>query len=1568
MTINYYPEVSSIKKLFSSTLFKLKWQKFVFVFFLAGFCFCESASAVRTVYSASTGNFSSSATWSTVGIGGTTCGFSPISTDSVVIGNGYTVTNDGNNAVQSLNVNSGGIVILGGGAGNNILTVGNGGVGGLTVDGVIDDLGNNKGFLNITGFYMKGAGRIGYYGNKSEMYLSRNIIIAAGSNLTINSLVVGNKVNFNLNTYTLTNYGTITFGTIIPFNQVNGGTLVNTSEGVMNFQDDFQSYTPLGTGTWPSSITLNATAVGNTINFQNAGTPGSITLPTNASLTSANWGNLSFAGTGTTYNLGATNLVTDNLTINSGKFSTTFPLVMFGSGKSFTNVAGSFNGNTQTVLFAGSTTIAGATPITFYNVNVTGTLIGHTSNYNVAGTSFAVSGTYTHNSGTVTFTGSTTLSGAGMNTSTNAFNNVSITGTLIGISNGNFYVAGTWSNNGVYTANAGTSNVTFNGASAQTITGTVSTTFNTLTNSNTSGITLGIDTYISGSGTLALGSNVVNCGIYNMIINSGGSVSRSTGYVNGALQKWFVTGGTARTFEIGNAGNYDPVTLTFTNVTTAGYVSCKSVSGNDPSINASNFDPNKSVTNYWSAVNVGVSFSGSYSYAFTYPSSQLSGSATLANLKVAQLTVATWTALPTPAPTPTNVLTTVSGLTATTFGEYQIGENFNPITIYNAATGSINWSDQTKWIQYRTGTISTVASGVTVTGVSTLFSTELKAGDVLLSQTTPGVALGTILSIQSNTSLTLTAGGASSTLNNISYGRQLVPSSSELPDNASAQVSLGNPNLVPASVTVTLDISKTIYNLTYITQGFAHSITHSGTNALTVTQDVNINQPSVGAINAWNINGGTATVGGNVVLGSADATGGRVSKAVLTTGTLNVTTDIVYNTSLAANAVLDISGGAATVNLSGSMTLSSAGTLSPGTSSIFNYISSTVAQTVTIGSSISYSTLQLSNTSSTGAQLGGNITTTNVTSTMNVLAGIFTNGGYAIAGNPGKSFNVSNGATFEMTGATALPSGFSVLSFGATSNTQYHQNVNTTVLMTNVSGAGYGHLYVQPKANGLTFTFDNTTVLVAGNLYLGNGINSSEAVQGSASTVLTVTGNITIYLNTIFYGSTIGTINIGGDWTNNGTFSCGTKTVVFNGASALQTVYGPVITSFYNLTISKASNNVTLSYPVTIATSGTLTLTKGLLNTSSTNLLTMQATSIATSIATSGSATSYVNGPMKKVGNTPFVFPLGKGGRWARLGITFNSGSPNATSEFIAEYFTGSAPNRTQKTAGVIRVSNVEYWDITRPVGASPADDVLLTLYWESNSFSGINNPVSASLAVGHYNSGTSLWESQGHGTVTGTTAGTIIATTVLPSYSPVTFIDNTGGSDPLPINLIDFSAVLNGPKVDLTWVTGSELNNNYFTIEKTINGTTFEEVKRVAGAGNSSHVINYNTIDPSPYEGLSYYRLKQTDYDGKFVYSKMVAVKNSKIKKNFEFKVFPNPSNGNDVYVTSESINEINKEVLVVLYNVLGEVVFSKVIVSDNGNFITAIDPAKKLIPGVYVVVGSSNNEIYRQALLIKE
>lgn len=131
------------------------------------------------------------------------------------------------------------------------------------------------------------------------------------------------------------------------------------------------------------------------------------------------------------------------------------------------------------------------------------------------------------------------------------------------------------------------------------------------------------------------------------------------------------------------------------------------------------------------------------------------------------------------------------------------------------------------------------------------------------------------------------------------------------------------------------------------------------------------------------------------------------------------------------------------------------------------------------------------------------------------------------------------------------------------------------------------------------------------------------------------------------------------------------------------------------------------------------------------------------------------------------------------------------------------------------------------------------------------------------------------------------------------TVIEN--GTVVLKIELDYFKAIPASSNVIISWQTATETNNEYFTIEKSTDGINFHAIKTIAGAGNSSTPISYTFTDIYPNFGVSYYRLKQTDYNGDFEIFDPVAVS---FLSNTEFKVGPNPTTN---YLQIASPTEMN-------------------------------------------------------------
>jgi hypothetical protein len=136
-----------------------------------------------------------------------------------------------------------------------------------------------------------------------------------------------------------------------------------------------------------------------------------------------------------------------------------------------------------------------------------------------------------------------------------------------------------------------------------------------------------------------------------------------------------------------------------------------------------------------------------------------------------------------------------------------------------------------------------------------------------------------------------------------------------------------------------------------------------------------------------------------------------------------------------------------------------------------------------------------------------------------------------------------------------------------------------------------------------------------------------------------------------------------------------------------------------------------------------------------------------------------------------------------------------------------------------------------------------------------------------------------------------------------------------LPIDLLSFTATNKGSHVKLNWVTASETNNNYFNVERSSDRINFTSISKIHGAGNSTQILSYSAVDDIPFKGWSYYRLKQTDYNGEISYSNLEAVKSN---NDFIFDIYPNPFSGETTFYSTEEL----KDARLIIYNSHGQVV----------------------------------------------
>ena len=131
----------------------------------------------------------------------------------------------------------------------------------------------------------------------------------------------------------------------------------------------------------------------------------------------------------------------------------------------------------------------------------------------------------------------------------------------------------------------------------------------------------------------------------------------------------------------------------------------------------------------------------------------------------------------------------------------------------------------------------------------------------------------------------------------------------------------------------------------------------------------------------------------------------------------------------------------------------------------------------------------------------------------------------------------------------------------------------------------------------------------------------------------------------------------------------------------------------------------------------------------------------------------------------------------------------------------------------------------------------------------------------------------------------------------------------PLPIELLFFKAIQSGEKVALSWATASELNFDYFSVERSVDGMEFTEMEQIKGHGTTNERNDYGLDDNSPIIGKNYYRLKSVDFDGYTEYFNVVVVNFSGEKT---FSIAPNPTDGTILTFWTNFVPDANSSVTI--------------------------------------------------------
>lgn len=591
----------------------------------------------------------------------------------------------------------------------------------------------------------------------------------------------------------------------------------------------------------------------------------------------------------------------------------------------------------------------------------------------------------------------------------------------------------------------------------------------------------------------------------------------------------------------------------------------------------------------------------------------------------------------------------------------------------------------------------------------------------------------------------------------------------------------------------------------------------------------------------------------------------------------------------------------------------------------------------------------------------GQLTITNSGSSGIFLAhnvpGTLFNGNVIVNSSGSGGIYVANNTTGDATLASGLTLSVGAGGFGS-GELRLRRFTQTGVTAQNLTFTGTGALRVGPST-----TFNGAVDFTAPQVYLdGATFNSTAAILKNGAGINDgVGGNIFNGTTTLTTSSTsrwrlantsgdiynadvtlvrsaagafevayAQTNNFAGNITLNSvggiSFGTGAGIVQFTGSNAqfISKTTGSASPTIPRLTMAKSSNTLTLNTDLTIGTSAVFT--SGIIHSTAGNYLNFAAGSAATG----ANNISYVEGPVRKTGNSAFTFPVGAGNFYRPVSI---SAPTTATHQFTAQYFLSAQGFGGTGTwdPSFYTLSGCEYWTLDRTTGTS---NVTVGLSWNDVACGGSGYITNlADLRVARFNAATSKWVNEGNGGTSGTTsAGTITSAAAVTTFSPFT-LASSSPVNPLPIELGSFWATDEGGLVALNWITYSEINNEKFTLERSPTGFDFEPIGTLPGAGNSGKKLTYKFVDEAPLGGLSYYRLKQTDYDGMESYSDVISVHRK--GTGLTFQAYPNPA-GNEWI-------RFNQKADIIIVNSMNQLIMTAYEVDK-------VD-ASNLAPGVYII-----------------
>lgn len=466
-----------------------------------------------------------------------------------------------------------------------------------------------------------------------------------------------------------------------------------------------------------------------------------------------------------------------------------------------------------------------------------------------------------------------------------------------------------------------------------------------------------------------------------------------------------------------------------------------------------------------------------------------------------------------------------------------------------------------------------------------------------------------------------------------------------------------------------------------------------------------------------------------------------------------------------------------------------------------------------------------------------------------------------------------------------------------------------------------------------------------------------------------------------------GLLKLEGDWTNNSNgdvlnTSTINGTVEFAGTT-FQNIGGSHLTTFENLMINNSNadpDNVIIEdnmYDYFNTVKGTLTLTNGALILNNNKLIVENSSSNAISVASGyvvsesedsrlqwniGTNTGTYTYPFGRYSGTlryvPFVFTVTSPGVGSGNVIlsTYHTPSNNLSMPDSVDNLTGAdgTPDNSLNMAD-------RYWRIT-PVNYSTKPTATISFYYEyvnasDNEFYSPNTIIESDLQAQRWNG--TAWEPPVGAVNTGSH---FVQVPNVSTFSPWVLVTRR---NPLPVELLDFNASCKNELVEVSWSTASELNCDRFDIEKSKDLVNWYFVGTVSGAGTTNELKEYNYNDPTPYSGISYYSLKQIDFDGSIEKYGPVSTECIDAQSNV-FEILNIVANEtHDLLTISYNVFE-NCKIRVYLIDALGQQLSTKKENANAGLNILTLPVQRSLCIGIYMVTIEYNDKIFTQKIFI--